>query len=144
VQQLTEESRALVSQAEQMLLRTLEGHSGAVFSAAFSPDGQRVVTASYDHTARVWNAATGQLLRTLEGHLFYVTGVAVSPDGRRAVSASGDNTLKVWDLETGIVVAAFTCDASAACCSFAGAHRIVAGDAGGRVYFLSLELERDE
>jgi len=49
----------------------------------------------------------------------------------------------VWDLQTGTVVTTFICDASAWCCSFVGAERIVAGDSGGRVHFLSLELERD-
>ena len=62
----------------------------------------------------------------------------MSPDGRRAVSASYDKTLKVWDLETGAVLAAFTCDASAHCCAFAGAHGIFAGDSVGRVHFLEL------
>ena len=44
------------------MIAKLEGHSGIVWSAAFSPDGQRVVTASGDKTARVWNAATGDAL----------------------------------------------------------------------------------
>jgi WD40 repeat protein len=80
------------------------------------------------------------LLRTLAGHSDPVLGVAVSGDGQRAVSASRDKTLKVWDLETGAVVATFSCDGSARCCAFAGAGKIVAGDAGGRVHFLALEL----
>jgi WD40 repeat protein len=50
-----------------------------------------------------------------------------------------DNTLKVWDLATGLPVATFHCDAPAFCCAFADARRIVAGDRGGRVYFLVLE-----
>jgi WD40 repeat protein len=39
------------------LLLTLEGHTWSVLSCAFSPDGTRVVTASYDKTARLWNVA---------------------------------------------------------------------------------------
>ena len=46
-------------------LRTLSGHSGLVFSAAFSPDGQRIVTASYDEPARVWPGAIPELQRLL-------------------------------------------------------------------------------
>jgi WD domain, G-beta repeat len=41
------------------VIANLEGHTDRVFSAAFSPDGRLVVTASADQTARVWNAATG-------------------------------------------------------------------------------------
>ena len=41
--------------------RVLTGHTGAVNSVAFSPDGARLSTASEDKTARVWNAATGEL-----------------------------------------------------------------------------------
>ena len=44
------------------VIATLEGHSNVVWSAAFSPDGQRVVTASLDRTARVWNPATVQVI----------------------------------------------------------------------------------
>ena len=83
------------------LLRTLEGHSDCVYGVAVTPDGKRAVSASQDHTLKVWDLETGRALRTLEGHSAAVRGVAVTPDGKRAVSASGDKTLKVWDLETG-------------------------------------------
>jgi hypothetical protein len=65
--------------------------------------------------------------------------VAVTADGKRAVSASWDQTLKVWDLESGMALATFTCDAGLHCCTFANAHKIVAGDALGRLHFLLLE-----
>jgi len=78
----------------------------------------------------------------LEGHSAYLSGVAVTPDGKRAVSASEDKTLKVWDLDSGLLIATFHCEAIALCCAFADEHRIVAGDAGGRVYILSLEEQK--
>ncbi len=81
------------------LVRTLEGHSAWVSGVAVTPDGKRAVSASKDHTLKVWDLETGGVLRTLDSA--WVVGVAVTPDGKRAVSASGDHTLKVWDLETG-------------------------------------------
>jgi len=120
-------------------LRTLESHSNSVNGVAVTADGKRAVSMSGDHTLKVWDLDTGRALRTLEGHSDSFTGVAVTPDGKRAVSASADNTLRVWDLEAGMPIAAFDCDGSGRCCAFVDEHRIVAGDAGGRVYFLSLE-----
>jgi WD40 repeat protein len=110
---------------------------------AVSGDGRRAVSASDDRTLKVWDLERGRELRTLSGHSDWVRDVAVSGDGRRAVSASEDQTLKVWDLETGALVTTFTCDAAAYCCAVSGARTIVAGDAGGRVHFLSLELRED-
>ena len=83
------------------LLRTLEGHSSPVNGVAVTPDGRLAVSASNDHTLKVWDLESGRELRALEGHSNWVNGVAVTPDGKRAVSASRDRTLKVWDLETG-------------------------------------------
>jgi WD40 repeat protein len=75
----------------------------------------------------------------LEGHSEDVLTVAVTADGKRAVSASEDRTLKLWDLDTGLLIATFHGDAPALCCASADERRIVAGDSGRRVYFLSLE-----
>jgi WD40 repeat protein len=128
--------------ARGRVLRTLEGHSDSVVGVAVTPDSQRAVSASDDNTLKVWDLTTGRVLRTLEGHSDSVVGVAVTPDGQRAVSASDDNTLKVWDLATGRIVATFHCDATALCCAWIDLQRIVAGDAQGRVYILSLEVSR--
>jgi WD40 repeat protein len=76
-----------------------------VWNAAFSPDGSRVVTASYDNTARVWDATTGKLLATPLEHQGPVSNAAFSPDGTRVVTASADHTARVWDAATGKLLA---------------------------------------
>ncbi|HEX3658586.1 MAG TPA: protein kinase [Pirellulales bacterium] len=82
-------------------LLTLYGHTGPVHSVAFSPDRQRLASASYDKTVKVWDAATGQEMLTLKGHTLPVYSVAFSPDGQRLASASRDKSIKVWDAATG-------------------------------------------
>ena len=57
-----------------------------MWSAAFSPDGSRIVTASNDKTARVWDAATGIAIAVLSGHEGPVWSAAFSPDGSRIVT----------------------------------------------------------
>src|SRR5579864_7291551 len=81
--------------------RVLTGHTGAVNSVAFSPDGARLTTASEDKTARVWNAATGELLHTLSGHEDAVFAAPFSPDGSRIATVSADLTPRLWDARTG-------------------------------------------
>jgi hypothetical protein len=76
-------------------------HEQVVWSAAFSPDGARVVTASSDGTARVWDAATGNPLGVPLKHEKAVNSAAFSPDRARVVTASDDGTARVWDAATG-------------------------------------------
>ena len=56
-----------------------------------------------------------------------------------AIPGSWGQTLNVWHLDTGRLIATFHCDAPARCCAFADEQRIVAGNAGRRVYILRLE-----
>jgi WD40 repeat protein len=70
-------------------------------SVAFSPDGRRLASGSWNNTIKLWDVATGQGVRTLRGHTDWVLSVAFSPDGRLLASASGDHTVKLWDVETG-------------------------------------------
>jgi TPR repeat protein len=83
----------------------LSGHGGTVFSAAFSPDGTRIVTASDDRTARIWDPRTGAPLAVLSGHGGAVKFAAYSPDGTRIVTASSDKTARIWDARTGTPLA---------------------------------------
>ncbi|MBM4040625.1 MAG: hypothetical protein FJ290_19130, partial [Planctomycetes bacterium] len=75
-------------------------HEGAVNSAVFSPDGKRIVTASGDSTARVWDAQTGRPLCEPMKHEAGVASAAFSPDGSRIVTLSVW-TARVWDAQTG-------------------------------------------
>jgi len=107
-------------------IASLNGHQGYVWTAAFSPDGKRIVTASWDKTARVWDAETGREIASLNkrivtasedktgrvwdaetgreiaslnGHQDRVWTAAFSPDGKRIVTASSDKTARVWPVE---------------------------------------------
>ena len=82
----------------------LSGHTDLIGSAAFSPDDSRIVTASSDQTARVWDASSGQQLLLLRGHTGQVWSADFSPDGRRIVTAASDHTARLWDAQSGAEV----------------------------------------
>ena len=64
-----------------------------------------MVTASWDQTARVWDAASGKLIARLDGHAGPVYSAAFSPDATRVVTASEDKTARVWDAASGKLIA---------------------------------------
>ena len=97
----TAEAERALRQATQYNDAILRGHTDGVESASFSPDGTRIVSASWDNTVRIWDAQTGRELQKLEGHTNSVESASFSPDGTRIVSASGDKTVRIWDAQTG-------------------------------------------
>lgn len=78
----------------------LRGHANDVTSVRYSPDGSRVITASRDRDARIWDPHTGASLVTLSGHFGAVADASLSPDGRFAVTA-GPGSAGIWDARTG-------------------------------------------
>ena len=76
-------------------LAVLRGHE-ARSSAVFDPSGARVLTASFDHTARIWDAASGSQLAVLRGHESSVWTAVFDPSGTRVLTASADRTARIW------------------------------------------------
>ena len=74
----------------------LSGHSDAVNSVAFSPDGKTLLTGSADHTARLWNASTGQATRILSQHTEAVNAAVFSHSGNSILTGSSDGKLGFW------------------------------------------------
>jgi WD40 repeat protein len=82
----------------------LEGHGGhnvQMNSASFSPNGNCIVTGATDHTAKIWNAHSGECLLTLEGHHGPLNSASFSADGCCIITCSDDSTAKVWSIESG-------------------------------------------
>lgn len=96
-----ERALALAVQAEFSDL-TLDRHRMAVYSAIWSPDSMRLVTASADGTARVWNV-DGEPQFVLQ-HGDVVNRAQWSPDGSRIATASADRTAAIWDAATGNLI----------------------------------------
>uniref|UniRef100_A0A5F5PT50 Notchless protein homolog 1 n=1 Tax=Equus caballus TaxID=9796 RepID=A0A5F5PT50_HORSE len=86
---------------------SLEGHSEAVISVAFSPTGKYLASGSGDTTILLWDPSTGkQVGRTLAGHSKWITGLSweplhANPECRYVASSSKDGSVRVWDTTAG-------------------------------------------
>ncbi len=75
----------------------LSGHQGELWSICFSPKGDRIVTASADCTARLWDLS-GNLLVEFKGHRDEVWSGNFSPNGKYLATTSKDSTVRLWNL----------------------------------------------
>jgi len=75
-------------------------NSDTILGIDFSPDGDRIVSASADHTVKMFRVDDGSFLRLFGGHTHHVLGVSWKFDGRLIASCGADNVVKIWDLDS--------------------------------------------
>lgn len=80
--------------------RAILQHDGPLRTMEPDAEGNRIVTASYDHTARIWDVMTGQMIGEPLRHKGYVYHACFSPDGKYVATGSADGTARVWDAAT--------------------------------------------
>ena len=85
-------------------------HSDVISSVAFSPDGERLLTASWDGTARVWNVERGEQIN-LFAHGPRIANARFSPDGRSVLTGDEPGTARLWDTDSGLLVQKFVTNA---------------------------------
>jgi WD40 repeat protein/serine/threonine protein kinase len=118
----------------------LAGHGDGIRSAVFSPDGTRVLTASLDGTARIWDVRTEKpgAPVVLSGHTDQLRVAWFSPDGARVLTASVDGTARIWNADgtgTPIILAGHTDRLFTATFSADGTRVVtVSGDKTARVW----------
>jgi hypothetical protein len=86
---------------EWKLAHSLGGHLDTVSCVSFSPDGAKLLSASFDKTVRLWDVKGQKALHTFTGHSDFVYAVAFGPDGSWYATASKDRTGRIIDAATG-------------------------------------------
>ena len=91
----------LQNTAQGETLVEFKGHSNFCFSVKFSPQGNLLVSGSFDETVKIWDVRSGECVATLPAHSDPVTGVDFNRDGTCIVSSSHDGLIRIWDVATG-------------------------------------------
>ncbi len=113
--------------------RELIGHSAGVYSAQYSSSGRFIVTAGFDQTVRLWDAASFAPMTTYEGHTGIVLTAVISPGEDLVASGAIDNSIRLWDLPQTAPLKQFAAHAdglTAFALSFDGTLAVSAGKDG--------------
>ena len=81
--------------------KIFKGHTESVYSVCFSPDGNKIVSASLDGSLRIWDISEEKDLKKFD-YTSWIYSASFDTDGSRIVSASSDSTVRIWDASTGI------------------------------------------
>jgi len=122
--------------ARSTAVAVLRGHDNAVREVAFSPDGARLVTASKDGTARLWNARTGAPIGAPMRQPGEILKAIFTPDGRRLATAAVDGA-RLWDAHTGAPIGVPMATGDSPIIAFSPDGALLATDsfvAGGRIW----------
>lgn len=83
------------------------GHTSAVSSVSFSPDGQSIISAGRDRTIKVWDAVTGQQLGSFPRQRAGINSFDVSRDGSRIVIGNTEDVIMIFDLASQTLLKTF-------------------------------------
>lgn len=101
---LVDEMEASLRAATQYHEITYKGHKEALCATCCSPDGEMLVSASYDGTIKLWNNKDGKLLRTIETGCESVNHIALSKNGRYIAAALGDDLIFWTDFDQNMII----------------------------------------
>ena len=93
-------AKTMIIQGESHPVQFL-GHSNYIYSIAFSPKGNMLVSGSYDEAVFLWDVRGARVMRSLPAHSDPVGGVDFVRDGTLIASCGGDGLIRVWDTATG-------------------------------------------
>jgi WD40 repeat protein len=130
---------------EPSVQTTLKGHTGTVYSVAFTMDGKTLASGGGERTVILWDVATGTQRVMLSGHTGHVRSVAFTKDGKTLASAGGsddfarpDGTVRLWDVAAGRELAVLKHDHEVFCVAFSPDGKILAAASSSGVILWDL------
>ena len=92
--------------AQKRVRQLLKSHTRDINRLAFSPNGRFLVSASFDHSVRLWSIRDGSSKRASSGDYFGST--AFHPSGRYFAAGNFDHVVRIWDARTMRLVTSWT------------------------------------